>query len=487
MLARRALGRPGPEDEALLDVTMDLIERRVDCADFLTCGLIRYMKSYPLTDRQAARAREVLTGWRYWMDQDGFDGMCFWSENHCLMFCAAAMTAGAMYPEDRFVRAGRTGAELSAWGRGMVLAWLDDVERYGFEEFHSTVYACVTLAALLNVIDYGAEDVSRRAAAAADRMLELLARHTFRGGIIAPQGRVYREGLYPFSVCAMAMMNLADPALPWDLGEGWLSFLATSRYRFPGDIKEKMDAEASLRYPSGNAEIVLEKHADWCMTSAQSPRGTHERWRNVTGDPDADPAGHAFVKSFNERFHGTTELQPGVYGYQQHLWYAALDGAAVVFANHPGSTSEEGDMRPGYWHGNGVFPALRQEGNLLGMIWQIPEEHPIGYVHAYVPECRFEELREEDGWILLRKGSGFIGLWSSVRAEPWNGMNFRCERRMWGRDTACLCVCAGGELRDLDAFRDYVLGLKPRYENGVLTAEGYSLTFEKGEDDTQYL
>ena len=489
MLARKFLGDTTHDDARNMDEMLTLIDGRVDCADFLVCGLIRYIKTYGVPPETAERVKRVLTNFRYWMDQDGFDGMCFWSENHCLMFYASAMQAGELYPEEYFPLAKMTGKALRAWGRGKVLDWLDDVEANGFEEFLSTVYMCVTFAALINVVDFAEEAISRRAAKITDRLLEMLALHTFKGGIIAPQGRVYRGVLYPFRAGAMALMNLADPAQPYDYGEGWLGFYATSRYRFPDGLKQKMDAPASVSYVTGNARIVLEKREDWCLTSVQIPREPFVRWENETKKPDADPSSHAFVKSYNECFHGTTCFQPGVYGYQQHLWYAALDGEAAVFINHPGSTSEDGDLRPGYWHGSGVFPALKQQGNLLGMIWRIPREHPIHYVHLYCPECRFDETRREGNWLLLRKGKGYIGLWSSTATEPWNNMNFRCEQRMFGSETACLCVCAGREMPDMEAFARYVRQLQPVWDPALnrLTAKGYALTWEKGNDETQYL
>ena len=489
MLARKAVGEESPRDHQLMEDMLRLIEERVDCADFLVCGLIRYLRNYAVPEETSARIRQVLTHWRYWMDQDGFDGMCFWSENHCLMFYTSAMLAGEMYPEDIFPLAGMTGRELSLRGRQKVLDWLEDVETWGFEEFHSTVYMCVTFAALINVIDYAAPEISRRASDLTDRMLRMLADHTFGGGIIAPQGRVYRSVLYPFRAGAMALMNLADPEQPYDYGEGWLGFYATSSYRFPAYLKERMRKPVSLNYTSGNARIILEKQEDWCLTSVQSPRETFDRWVNGIRQEGADPSSHAFVKSYNECFHGTTCFQPGVYGYQQHLWYAALDGAAAVFINHPGSASEGGDMRPGYWHGNGVFPALKQEGCRLGLIYRIPEEYPFHYVHLYCPECRFDEVRRSGSWILLRKGQGFIGLWANVPFEPWTGMNNHCEQRLWGSEIACFCLCAGREIGNMDAFEAQVLSLHPAYqpETGVLTAGDYQLTYVSGQDDTQYL
>ncbi len=485
MLARKALNAPSKEDARLMEEMLELIDSRVDCADFLLCGLIRYLKNYPVAEDLMARIRRILLGFRYWMDMDGFDGMCFWSENHCLMFYACAMQAGEMFPDDTFEKARMTGRELHAWGRGKVLEWLEDVETYGFEEFLSTVYMCVTFAALLNVIDYSEPAISRRARAVTDKLLDMLSLHVFKNGIVAPMGRVYRGVLYPFAQGAMALLNLIQPSLPYDFGEGWLGFFATSSYELPAGLREKMEAEVSTRYLTGNAEIVLEKHPDWCLTSVSSPREGSRRWANIAHLDSADPSSHAFTKSYNECFHGTTCFQPGVYGYQQHLWYAALDGEAVIFVNHPGSTSEGGDMRPGYWHGNGVMPALKQEGNQLGMIYRIPQSHPIHWVHLYAPVCRFDEVQKHGDWLIFRKGRGYIGFWASVLPEDWTGMNVGCEKRMYGDEIAAMVVMGGSEYTDIRAFAETLP--EPCYRGDTLTCGAFSLNYRAGEDDTQYL
>lgn len=464
LLARRALGRVLPDDDARFDDMLDLIERRVDCADFLVCGLIRWLKNYAVSDETAARIRRVLLNFRYWMDMDGADAMCFWSENHALMFYSCAMFCGEMYPEEDFVLARMKGRALAEWGRGRVRAWLDDAEAHGFEEFNSAVYMVLTFVALLNLIDYADAGIAAQAARVADRLLRTLARHTFRGGFIAPMGRVYRGVLYPFAQGAMALMNLADGEQPWDFGEGWLGFYATSGYRLPGDLKRLMAEPVSTTYTSGNARIVLEKRQDWCLTSVACPREPYERWPLAA----SGAAGHDWVKTCNERFHGTTDFRPGDFGYQQHLWMAALDGVAILFANHPGATSEAGDMRPGYWHGNGVFPAVKQDGNLLSAIYRIPESHPIHYIHLYAPRCRFDAFEAEEEWLFLAKDRGYIGFWSSRPARPWTGVNANCEYRIYGDDIACLCVCGGREHASLEDFKTYCRGIAPTYTGGML-------------------
>ena len=135
------------------------------------------------------------------------------------------------------------------------------------------------------------------------------------------------------------------------------------------------------------------------------------------------------------------------------------------------------------------MPALKQEKNVLGMIYRIPKEFPFHYVHLYAPECRFDEVHFEDGWMFMRKGNGYLGFFSSEPMEAWNGMNFNCEQRIYGSDIAALCVCGGREFADMQAFIQHCKTLNPVYDpqNGKLTAHGFELTYVAGNDKTQYL
>ncbi len=492
LLARKALGMEQNGDRELLLETLNQIESRYDCSDFLVCGLIRYMKNYELDGELEARARKVLLNWRYWMNQKGSDAMCFWSENHSLMFYACAMQVGEMYPDEYFNRAEMTGKELMEEGRKNVICWLEDVETYGFEEFLSTVYMCVTFAALLNVVDYSEEMISKRAAAVTDRLLTMLSSHTFDGVILAPMGRVYGEVVHPFEQGAQALMNLINPELPYSFGEGWLGFFATSSYQIPEGLCDLMDKQMDVAYTTGNAQVFLKKQKHYCLTSVQSPRLDEGfcRWPNLTLDETADTSSCAYTKSLNERFHGTTCFEPGVYGYQQHMWYAALDKETDVFTNHPGGTCVSSSMRPGYWYGNGVMPAIRQEGNRLGVIYRIPEHHPIHFTHLYVPVPKFDEIRIEEHWIFGRKNEGYLAVWCNTVMEPADDQLFGCEFRAYGDESAYVCICADRE--EFRTFEEFVAGVrdvKPEYcaETGRLTAEGLEVVFTENHDRTQYI
>ena len=142
ILARKHFNDNSMDDERLMYEMLEMIEERYDCSDFLMCGLIRYLHNYPVEGAMKERIKDVMINYRYWMDMDGFDGMCFWSENHALMFYTCAMNAGEMYPDEYFPRAKMTGRELHLYGRNKVLQWLDDVEEYGFEYCLYVRYIC---------------------------------------------------------------------------------------------------------------------------------------------------------------------------------------------------------------------------------------------------------------------------------------------------------------------------------------------------------
>ena len=482
-----------PMDRGYLLEDLRLISARVDCADFLVIGFVRLLENYRniLDGELLDLIRTTLLGFRYWMDEDGSDGMCFWSENHAIMFHGAQAAVGTIFPDDVCLRSGKTGREQAESGIIRCRAWIADAEREGFEEFNSASYTPVTVAALLNLVDFCPEDVSRRARALIDTILRHLARHVFKASAVGPQGRVYRDAIYPFEQSVQALLNYIDPSLPCsDTEIMWNVCFATTSYRFPEDLRSIMDAPFSGDYVSGNARIVLEKTSDYLLSCVRSPRipGDEPAWTNLCFVPDADRSTNAYVKSLNERFHGTTVFRPGVYGYQQHLWYAALSNEAVVFATHPGSSVDLDGMRPGYWFGNGVMPAVNQRGPVLAAVYGIPEEHPIGFIHLYWPAMKFDETEEDGAWRFARSGDGYLGLWCSASLSAYDDMLSGCELRSYTRSLAFVCImgCARQD-GSLSAFRHRCVTADPVFDtvSRTVSCGALSVTFFHHHDTTQ--
>ena len=494
VLARYALGQPDPQDHARLMADLDAVEQRVDCSDFLIMGILRLMQKYPLAEDLRLRIREVLLGFRYWMDEQGKDGMCFWSENHALMFHGAQLVAGALYPDDRFTRSGRIGREQSATGAKRCREWLADVLENGLEEFGSATYFPLTMVALLNLVDFGPEDIAQKATRCIDQLFKQLCMHIFDDACISPQGRVYRSVLYPHRQPIQALLHYFFPDMPFATGENmWSSSFVTSRYTLPKGLREEMRKPVQATYTSGNARIRVCKTPHYMLTSADCPRlpGDEPDWVNLCFANGVDTDSNAYVKSLNERFHGTTVFQPGVYGYQQHLWYAALSKECVVFANLPGSTADHDHMRPGYWHGNGVFPAVHQQGNRLGCIFEIPEQYPVSFTHLFWPAVKFEESCRRGQWLFGRCKEGMVALWCSGTLEAVDADLAQCEYRCYDRQAAYYCACeAWGGAEDFMVFQAYCLENSPSYDvkERLLSGEGgFSVRYAPVEDRSQYI
>lgn len=469
ILARKAIGASREDDGHNIYETLNQIESRIDCADFVLAALLRYAHLYQdkIDDKLNRRMREVLLGFRYWMDEAGFDCMCFWSENHSLFFYSSAMQAGKLYPNDVFVRSGKTGETLHQEAKEKVEEWLDDAIRYGFEEFLSGSYVNVTFAALLNVIDFADKQISDKAMKLLDQLFEMIVSHTFKGVVIAPQGRVYSDVIFPYVQSIQTLVNLINPKAPATFGEGWLGFYAKSKYKAPYHLAAQMNEPIEVTYTQGNGKIHLNKQSHYIMTSVESPKESDERiWLNKCHIADKDINNHSYIKSMNEVFHGTTFFAPGEKGYQQHLWTAAIAQDTLVFVNHPGSFTGNSSLRPGYWFGNGVFPALRQQGQAIGSIYIIPKSHPVKFTHIYWPSVRFQQMQEVGHWLIGKKEEGYIGLWSNKEKETYDDQMFNAEYRVNSEESAYVCVCSDiDECENLEAFLVFCQSYRPRYDS----------------------
>ena len=485
ILAKKALGEEIEDEEEVFENDFRLIERRVDCSDFLVTGLLRVYLLYGMSEPVLKRFKEVLKDYRYWMTMKGADGMCFWSENHALMFYFSAYMTGKLFPDEYFHRTRMNGKELSEWGRSRVEEWLDDVLKLGFEEFYSSTYSLVTLAVLLSVHDFSEEGISQKAGLAIDNMLRSLCRQSFQGSLIAPMGRVYRDVLFPYEAGGQALMSAIDHRVPYKAGEGWIAFLAGSSYRLPEDLEELMRKPQDISVYEGNAFIHTEKRSSYILTSVDTSK-TRDAWENRVDDPELSPESPLWVKSLNECFHGTTRIRSGVYGYQQHLWSAALSPECLVFANHPGDSTERTELRPGYWHGNGLMPAVKAGEGYIASIYSIGDNHPIHYTHLFFPERKFDDVVKEGSWIFARKGRGQLAIWCSGELQPYDELLHGSELRCF-KDNSAYIVFAS-EDKGFDAFMAEVKERRPEFneeEKRLYLDGGEILSFVKHIDRTQ--
>lgn len=123
---------------------------------------------------------------------------------------------------------------------------------------------------------------------------------------------------------------------------------------------------------------------------------------------------------------------------QIHAWQATIAPGALVFTTHPRSDvpksdSWADDTKPGYWTGEASIPRSAQHERTGIHIYQPAWDEttdPVlwgvfgyqDYTHAYVPQDRFDQVVRSGHWTFVRKGDGYIALWS-WREPDWRAFD----------------------------------------------------------------
>ena len=87
-----------------LDGTLKYISSEYDCADFRLVNLVRILYEYgdKIPAGYQSSIENVLLNFRYWWDEPGENSMCYWSENHQILFASAEYLIGQLFPEKVF-------------------------------------------------------------------------------------------------------------------------------------------------------------------------------------------------------------------------------------------------------------------------------------------------------------------------------------------------------------------------------------------------
>ena len=120
---------------------------------------------------------------------------------------------------------------------------------------------------------------------------------------------------------------------------------------------------------------------------------------------------------------GAQDFKPGMWGPQTLIWQATLDEKAFAIATYPGGIKAPSDIGVTVndpWTG-GWYPRATLYRN-VGVIQYRQKPVQAGFeslvsgdfIHAWVPRSGFDEVRTEGHWVLGRKGSGYLALWSEV-------------------------------------------------------------------------
>lgn len=400
------------------------IRSRADCSDFYLVGLLGAVFRYGDDERfpadVLAALKEGILSFRYWLDEPGADAMCFWSENHQILFHCCEILAGQLYPDAIFANNGMTGEAHRALGEERALSWLRKRAGGGFREWDSNTYFEEDVLALTHLADLAANDeVHAMATVVLDKLFFGLAVNSFRGVFGSTHGRSYAPALK--SGLREATSGLTR--LLWGMGIwnekvlGVVSLACAEAYRLPPVI------EALALDPA--PEIWnRERHA-----------GALEAWCDL--EDGAWCVNKVTYKTPDYMLASAQDYQPGAPGYQQHIWQATFGPAAAVFVTHPPCLSEDGAHRPNSWHGNVRLPRTVQYKDVLIALHDLGDEDWLGFTHAYFPTFAFDAYYLQGGWAFARAGDGYLALTASTGLRFVDtGRNAHRELRAPGPQTA---------------------------------------------------
>lgn len=508
----------GPVELWSLERELAHIWARRDCSDFYVAGLVRLLyidrERGGLSPEVREAASDAVLGFKYWIDEPGLDSMCYWSENHQVIFHSDEYLVGALFPERVFANDGRTGREHMELARSRLERWFDWRERFGFSEWLSNVYYDEDLYALLNLVDFAPDPELRlRASLAVDQLALNLALNSFRGQVRGTHGRTYEKNMLTsagddirqFVYLLWGVREFTpDLAAPSRSGVA----LATSSYQLPPALECIGTASDTIENYQSHGLSLEEAPAHglayddleagmffWGMGMYSHHRVidlTARMWRKyqleenrffmglprlaeaVTKKTELGPiiarleiaSEAAFLDDAHTYTYRTPDYQlssaldfrPGKIGGQQMTWSAVLGPDAFIFTTYPGRTLYGS---PGKWTGNGSNPRIGQYRNVLVAIYNAPlrvtigETWRYGYSHAWVPGGAFDEVAQKGNWVFARKGDGYAALYS-FRRPYFNqfGDYAGSELMAWGRSNVWICEL--GRAADDGSFEEFM-------------------------------
>jgi len=420
-------------DEQQIHEILDFIDKRFDCADFRLICILRCLYDYKslITDGTLARMKHTVLNFKYWMDEPGQDSMCYWSENHQLLFAACEYLAGRLYPDEAFGNNGMTGRQRMKRAKERLEGWFESRFRLGFVEWHSNTYYEEDISPLSLLIDCCDDKIIvQKAAMLMDLLLLDMALHSFQGYFSATSGRCYeQQKKHPDR---QDTLDIAEKAFgsghvkQYDYTRLSADFIICRGYKTPPAIREiahcRESAEIHASMGLGLNE-VKEHFPDsrdmdgrgmylWSMEAFTNPQSVnltlriYNAWKLSTNDflkniskmdipvlkqlglmPMAirllNPVTQGIAIQRANSYTYRTEsymlstaqsYHPGEFGDQQHIWQASLPKGISVFTTHPGAAFFEDNARnfsPDYWVGNGVHPHAAGHKNVILCLYDL--------------------------------------------------------------------------------------------------------------------
>ncbi len=146
----------------LLSNQAEYMNKRFDCADFRAQMLFKiYKDCHEMLNAECkALIKNTFLNFKYSMDEPGDDSMCYWSENHQLLFAVSEYLAGQEWQNEVFTNDGKSGEEHRKKAFEKICIWMRQRFDYGFSEYLSNNYLAEDIAPMANYIAYSKDEKS---------------------------------------------------------------------------------------------------------------------------------------------------------------------------------------------------------------------------------------------------------------------------------------------------------------------------------------
>jgi len=451
-----------------LDGTLDYISREYDCADFRLVNLIRILYEYeqeipPIT---LSKIKEVLFNFRYWWDQPGENSMCYWSENHQILFASAEYLIGQKFATVTFHASGLTGAQHAEKAKKRILDWLEMRWNYGFTEFYSGVYYKEDIGAMINLIDFAEDkEISEKTKIIMDVLFYDIATQNIKTMFITASGRAYegnRKGNNSSDVGGLTNYFWGDGG---EIRSGMMyGMMTTENYSLPEVLVDiaRDTSNVVIRQSNGMDLIELSDEGyfgtsdrsmmmQWGMEAFTNPmivRNTLAHMRstkmfsndflkdmkvldftlfkwlrleplivkmiNPQSNGVAIQKGNTYTyKTKDYTLYTTQNYHPGHYGDQVHISGMNFSNHTSMFHLHPALEKGVENQSPNYWVGYGHLPHTVQEGKVSLAIYNIPKKKGmmeldlLDYTHAFFPSEKFDTTIVEENYAFAKWGESY--------------------------------------------------------------------------------
>jgi hypothetical protein len=454
-----------------LDGTLQYIRNEYDCSDFRLVNLVRILYEFgeEVPAETMEEIRQVLFNFRYWWDEPGENSMCYWSENHQILFASAEYLIGQKFPNAQFPNSGLTGTQHMEKARERIMDWLQMRWDYGFIEFYSSVYYKEDIGPLINLIDFADDpELVTRCQIVLDLLFYDIAAQSYGTMFSSVSGRAYMNNRIGREAADFGGLTHYFWGNGEEIGPGMMyGMMQTENYTLPPVLREialdtstviirqsngldLSDLRAEGFYGTDNRSMMMQ----WGMEAFTNPEVVRNSLAHVKS---SNMFTNAFLGDFtilnyrllawlhleptvvriiNPQSNGTAiqkgntytyktpdysmytaqAHRPGDYGDQQHVFGMNVGNHFSIFHNHPAAERDVDRQSPNYWVGYGRFPHSVQERNVNLSIYKIPERkglmesYLLDYTHAYFPSEDFDTAYIENNYLFGKKGETYVAM-----------------------------------------------------------------------------